>query len=102
MGDAPPGREQPVETRGNAGWHAGLGGPASKGLRPRRGSGPRPISLLAEQKPTKATTGVRPERAIGRIGTEIRPRLLREIGTEIRPRLLREAAAKNIPQWAKA
>ena len=90
MGDAPPGREQPVETRGNAGWHAGLGGPASKGLRPRRGSGPRPISLLAEQKPTKATTGVRPERAIGRIGTEIRPRLLRE------------AAAKNIPQWAKA
>jgi hypothetical protein len=23
------------------------------------------------------------------------------IGTEIRPKLLREAAAKNIPQWTK-
>ena len=67
-----------------------VGGGGGKGLRPRRGSGPRPISLLAVQGTTKATTGVRPERAIGRIGTEIRPRLLRE------------AAAKNIPQWAKA
>ena len=78
-----------METRGNTPWHAFLGGEASKGLRPRRGSGPRPISLLAEQKPTKATTGIRPERANGRIGTEIRPRLLRE------------AAAKNIPQWGE-
>ena len=31
--------------------------------------------------------GIRPERVNG------------HIGTEIRPRLLREAAAKNIPQW---
>ena len=31
----------------------------------------------------------RPERADG------------HIGTEIRPRLLREAAAKNIPQWGE-
>ena len=33
--------------------------------------------------------GIRPERVIG------------HIGTEIRPRLLREAAAKNITQWRK-
>ena len=37
-----------------------------------------------------AMTGTRTERLAG------------HIGTEIRPRLLREAAAKNIPQWAKA
>ena len=37
-----------------------------------------------------ATTGTRPERADG------------HIGTEIRPRLLREAAAKDIPQRAEA
>ena len=35
-------------------------------------------------------TGSRPERATG------------HIGTEIRPRLLREAAVGNIAQWAKA
>ena len=33
--------------------------------------------------------GIRPERVNG------------HIGTEIRPRLLREAAAKNIPQWTR-
>jgi hypothetical protein len=34
--------------------------------------------------------GSRPERVSG------------HIGTEIRPRLLREAAVKNLAQWAKA
>jgi hypothetical protein len=29
-------------------------------------------------------------------------RMTGHIGIEIRPKLLREAAAKNIPQWAKA
>ena len=78
-----------METRGNTPWHARLGGRASKELRLRRGSGPRPINLLAVQGTTKAATGIRPERANGRIGTEIRPKLLRE------------AAAKNIPQWGE-
>ena len=66
-----------------------VGGGGGKGLRPRRGSGPRPISWLAGKRPTKAMTGTRPQRATG------------HIGTEIRPRLLREAAAKNIPQWGE-
>ncbi len=56
----------------------------------RHGMGSRPISLLVGQWPTKASTGSRPERATG------------HIGTEIRPRLLREAAVGNIAQWAQA
>ena len=36
-----------------------------------------------------AMMGSRPKRVDG------------HIGTEIRPRLLREAAAKNLPQWSK-
>ena len=39
--------------------------------------------------PTKATIGIRPERVNG------------HIGTETRPRLLREAAVKNLGQWTK-
>ncbi len=40
--------------------------------------------------PTKTMISNRPERVNG------------HTGTEIRSRLLREAAAKNLPQWAKA
>ncbi len=50
----------------------------------------RPISLLVRLWLTKASTGSRPERVTG------------HIGTEIRPRLLREAAVGNIAQWAQA
>lgn len=50
----------------------------------------RTISLLVGLWLTKALTVSRPERVIG------------HIGTEIRPRLLREAAVGNIAQWAKA
>ncbi len=50
----------------------------------------RPISLLVRLWLTKASTGSRPERVTG------------HIGTEIRPRLLREAAVGNIAQWAEA
>ena len=42
------------------------------------------ISLLAGQRPTKATMRSRPERADGHTGTETRPRLLRETLTEQR------------------
>ena len=49
----------------------------------------RLISLLAGQRPTKATISSRPERVNG------------HIGTETRPRLLREAAVGNIAQWRK-
>ena len=66
-----------------------IGSWGRKELRLRRRNGPRPISLLAGKRPTKAMTGIRPQRVTG------------HIGTEIRPRLLREAAAKNIPQWGK-
>ena len=45
------------------------------------------ISLLAGQRPTKATMRSRPERADG------------HTGTETRPRLLREAAVGNFRQW---
>ena len=45
------------------------------------------ISWLAGQRPTKATMRSRPERADG------------HIGTETRPRLLREAAVGNFRQW---
>ena len=67
----------------------GIGGRRGKELLFRGRSGPRPISWLAGKRPTKAMTGIRPERVNG------------HIGTEIRPRLLREAAAKNIPQWGE-
>ena len=50
---------------------------------------PRWISWLAGQRPTKATIHSRPERVDG------------HIGTETRPRLLREAAVGNIAQWGK-
>ena len=49
----------------------------------------RPISQLAGQRPTKATIGSRVERLNG------------HIGTETRPRLLREAAVGDIAQWRK-
>ena len=55
----------------------------------RGGMGPRPISQLAGQRPTKASIGSRPERADG------------HIGTETRPRLLREAAVGDIAQWGE-
>ena len=51
--------------------------------------GPRPISWLAVQRTTKATIGSRTERSNG------------HIGTETRPRLLREAAVGNIAQWGE-
>ena len=41
------------------------------------------ISWLAGQRPTKATMRSRPERADGHIGTETRPRLLREAAVGI-------------------
>ena len=47
------------------------------------------ISLLAGQRPTKATMRSRPERADG------------HTGTETRPRLLREAAVGNFRQWGE-
>ncbi len=50
----------------------------------------RSISLLVRLRLTKATMDSRPERVNG------------HTGTETQPRLLREAAAKNLPQWAKA
>ena len=59
-----------------------------KALRPAMGM--RPISLLAGQRPTKATMGRGSERKAP------------HIGTETRPKLLREAAVGNIGQWAEA
>ena len=56
----------------------------------RLGMDSRLISLLVGEWLTKALTGSRPERVTG------------HIGTEIRPRLLREAAVGNIAQWAEA
>ena len=56
----------------------------------RKGMGMRPISLTAGQRPTVATIGRGPERGIP------------HIGTETRPKLLREAAVRNIGQWAEA
>ena len=56
----------------------------------RKRMGMRLIRQLAGQRPTKPTIGSRTERLIG------------HIGTETRPRLLREAAVGNIGQWAKA
>ena len=50
---------------------------------------PRLISLLAGQRPTKATISSRSERMDG------------HIGTETRPKLLREAAVGNIAQWGE-
>ena len=50
----------------------------------------RRISLLAGQRPTKATM---------RRGSE---RKVPHTGTETRTRLLREAAVRNIGQWARA
>ena len=50
---------------------------------------PRLISQLAGERPTKATISSRPERVDG------------HIGTETRPKLLREAAVGNIAQWGK-
>ena len=50
----------------------------------------RSISLLAGQRPTKATMDRGSERKAP------------HIGTETRPKLLREAAVRNIGQWAEA
>ena len=58
--------------------------------RVRKGMGMRPISWTAGQRPTVATIGRGPERGIP------------HIGTETRPKLLREAAVRNIGQWAEA
>src|SRR4026209_1608595 len=44
----------------------------------RIGMGPRRISLLVGQRPTKATMRSWSERTISHTGTETRPRLLRE------------------------
>ena len=55
----------------------------------RHAMDPRLISLLAGQRPTKATISSRPERVNG------------HIGTETRPKLLREAAVGNIGQWGE-
>ena len=63
-------------------------GGVRKGFRPAMGM--RPISLLAGQRPTKATMGRGSERKAP------------HIGTETRPKLLREAAVGNIGQWAEA
>ena len=54
------------------------GFPLKDGLGRRPRMGPRPISWLAVQGTTKATIGSRSERMNGHIGTETRPRLLRE------------------------
>ena len=64
----------------------GLGGKDS--FRCRMGA--RSISLLAGQRPTKATMDRGSERKAP------------HIGTETRPKLLREAAVRNIGQWAEA
>ena len=48
------------------------------------------ISLLAGQRPTKATIFRGSERKVP------------HIGTETRTKLLREAAVRNIGQWAEA
>ena len=56
----------------------------------RKGMGVRPISWTAGQRPTVATIGRGPERGVP------------HIGTETRPKLLREAAVRNIGQWAEA
>ena len=69
--------------------HSPRGCMAFRGKIRRKEMGMRRISWLAGQRPTKATIGSRPERVIG------------HIGTEIRPRLLREAAVGNIAQWGK-
>ena len=50
----------------------------------------RSISLLAGQRPTKATMDRGSERKAP------------HTGTETRPRLLREAAVRNIGQWASS
>ena len=63
--------------------------PGAEREQSRHAMGPRPISWLAGQRPTKATIGSRPERADG------------HIGTETRPRLLREAAVGDIAQWGE-
>ena len=68
-------------------------GGSRKGLFRRR-MGVRPISLLAGQRPTKATMGRGSERKVPHIGTETP-----HIGTETRSKLLREAAVRNIGQW---
>ena len=50
---------------------------------------PSPLVFLLISRLTKATISSRPERATG------------HIGTETRPRLLREAAVGNLAQWGK-
>ena len=50
---------------------------------------PRLISWLVRERLTKSTISSRTERLNG------------HIGTETRPRLLREAAVGNIAQWGK-
>ena len=55
----------------------------------RHAMDPRLIRQLAGQRPTKPTISSRPERVNG------------HIGTETRPKLLREAAVGNIAQWGK-
>src|SRR5256714_14421850 len=54
----------------------GAVGKGSFGLRPR--TGPRRISLLVGERPTKATIRSWSERTISHTGTETRRRLLRE------------------------
>ena len=55
----------------------------------RYGMGPRLISWLVRQRLTKAMISSRLERVTG------------HIGTETRPKLLREAAVGDIAQWGE-
>ena len=66
------------------------GHPSGAKAETRRGTGMRPISLLAGRRPTKATMGRGSERTVP------------HTGTETRSRLLREAAVGDIGQWAEA
>ena len=78
-----------LETAANTAYAHGAAWRSAEREQSRHAMGPRPISLLAGQRPTKATIGSRPERVDG------------HIGTETRPRLLREAAVGDIAQWGE-
>ena len=65
------------------------------------------LSFLGRTSPVVAPGGIKPEPAVARLH-ELQERFLhdaaragRHIGTEIRPRLLREAAVGNFAQWTQ-
>ena len=64
---------------------------------PLDGDSPQKCGVIPDKVPGAGARGGK--ELLLREGSGPRPI---SIGTEIRPRLLREAAAKNIPQWAKA